>query len=218
MKADGGGDVERSRGLHGLLRQPVVYELFQRAVGSLAVRREIIERHLRPTPGDRLLDIGCGPADILASLAQVEYVGFDPSPDYIASARQRYGDRGRFLVATVEDAAGTDLGLFDVVLAKGVLHHVENDEAERVFALAHRVLRPGGRLVTLDPCWTPEQSVAARLVISQDRGRNIRSLDAYRALAQRCFADVTPHVRHDLLRIPYTHLFLECVRSERSAA
>lgn len=210
--------MERSSGLHGLLRHPKVYEFFQRAVGSLDVRREMIERHLRPQPGDRLLDIGCGPADILAHLDGVQYTGFDPSPEYIASARQRHGDRGRFLVATVEQAASDGLGVFDLVLAKGVLHHVENDEAARVFSLAHGVLRPGGRLVTLDPCWTPEQSAAARLVISQDRGRNIRSLETYRGLAQRHFAHVTAYVRHDLLRIPYTHLFLECVRSEPSAA
>lgn len=68
--------------------------------------------------------------------------------------------------ATVTRAAGpgvtavvgdcTDLSrfgdaCFDVVLASNLLEHLERDVAERMLAEARRVLRPGGRLILIQP-------------------------------------------------------------------
>jgi len=36
-----------------------------------------VENYIRPRDGDRILDIGCGPGDILEFLPSVEYLGFD---------------------------------------------------------------------------------------------------------------------------------------------
>ena len=43
----------------------------------------------------------------------------------------------------------------------------------------------------------------------------MRDATGYLALARQVFGDVTPHVRHDLLRIPYTLLVLECFEAAR---
>ena len=43
-----------------------------------------------------------------------------------------------------------------------------------------------------------------------DRGKFVRALDNYQRLASACFAKVEPHLRHDLLRLPYTHLIMCC--------
>jgi len=72
------------------------------------------------------------------------------------------------------------------------------------------VLDAGGRLVTSDPCFQPDQSAAARFIISGDRGRYVRSPEAYEAIARTVFDDVTVHVRHDMLRVPYTHVIMVC--------
>ena len=63
-----------------------VYRLVQRILGGPAVHRYFVESHVRPRAGDRLLEIGCGPAQILERRPQGGYVGVDLSPRCIAMA------------------------------------------------------------------------------------------------------------------------------------
>jgi SAM-dependent methyltransferase len=158
----------------------------------------------------RVLDIGCGPADVLQYLPRVDYAGFDANPDYIASATKNYGDRGRFYCQRVSEEALAAKESHDIVLAVGVLHHLDDAEAEQLFRLAHAALVPGGRLVTLDGVYVPGQNPVARLIISRDRGEHVRDERGYTGLAERVFSKITRAIRTDLLPIPYTHLILEC--------
>ncbi len=187
-----------------------VYSLFARTVGAHRGRRLYVDQHVRPKTGDRILDIGCGPADILEALPPVDYHGFDLSPDYIAAAQRRFGGRGQFHVELVGTDTVSRYAGFDLVLATGVLHHLNDAEAVNLFRIAQAALKPAGRLVTLDGCFVPRQSPLARFFLRRDRGHYVREEAAYVALARQVFAQVQPRVRTDLLRIPYTHLVLEC--------
>src|SRR5260221_13614944 len=100
-----------------------VYSFFALLVGARRGRRLYIEHYVRPRAGDRVLDIGCGPADILESLPAVEYHGFDLSAVYIEAARKRFGTRGQFHVEMVNAELVKKYRHFDLGLAKGVLHH-----------------------------------------------------------------------------------------------
>lgn len=203
--------AQTTRGLRAVLSVPVVYETFQRVVGSPRVRRHLVDRYVATSPGMRVLDIGCGPGGLVDYLPMdVDYTGTDLSESYIASARRRYGARGRFFAGRVEDLDADRLGEFDVVIAKSLLHHIDEDEALHLFEVASSVLAPGGRLVTLDAAYTDDMSRAARFVVSRDRGQSILTPEGYERLARRAFAEVDVAVHHDLLRIPYTHVFLSC--------
>jgi SAM-dependent methyltransferase len=200
--------------MKSLLEKPALYEMFSRVVGAQGSRETFVKTYVRPREGDRILDVGCGPADILDHLPGVDYFGFDISPSYIDSATARYGERGRFFCERVSEARAflENEGRFDIVLAIGILHHLERQEALDLFALAKRALKPGGRLVTLDPCYAPGQSPIARYLASRDRGRFVRTEAQYRELAAVEFPGVASTVRHDLLRMPYTHIILECAK------
>lgn len=193
-----------------LLARPAVYALFRRLVGRDSSRLSYAREHLRARPGQRVLDLGCGTGDILEFLPPVRYVGFDISSDYIEHARRRFGERGEFHCRAVEEDMSVELGVFDLVIAHGVLHHLDDTEVTGLLRVARRALTPGGRLVTFDGCFTPDQSAAARLVVSLDRGEHVRDAPSYERLARGVFEDVRSFVRHDLLRIPYTHIILEC--------
>lgn len=202
-----GGAIER---LTAILSLPAGYRLFRRLVGGRIDERYVAE-YVRPRLGDKVLDLGCGPADILRFLPDVDYVGLDISRDYIEAAKKRFGSAGRFLCADVGVATIEQEGnQFDLVLATGVLHHLDDQRAARLFELARVALRPGGKLITYDGCYVPEQSRLARWVLSKDRGKFVRTRDEYIQLASAHFSNVQPHVRHDLLRIPYTHLIMFC--------
>jgi SAM-dependent methyltransferase len=200
----------RTGGIRSVLSLPAAFRAYQRVVGARSFKRSVIVTHLRPRPGDRVLDLGCGPGDVVDDLPGVEYVGLDFSERYIENARGRFGDRCSFIVADVLEVDPTALGTFDLVHAHGLLHHVDDAVATRACALAAAVLAPSGRFVTADPCFHPDQSRFARFTVSRDRGQSVRTPAEYRALAEPSFARVDVVVEHSPLHIPHTAAVLVC--------
>lgn len=208
---------ERVTGLRAVFSLPAAYRLAQRLIGAESFRRTLIDDVLAVTPGERILDIGCGTADILDDLPAVDYVGFDHSDDYIRSARNRFGDRGRF----VTGAAGTDqlatghlapVSERDLAMAIGVLHHLSDEEVREALTLARDMLRPDGRFVSIDPTFAPGQHRIGRWLASRDRGQHVRTPEATQALVAELFPDASVTVRHDLLRVPYSHVICQATR------
>ena len=196
-----------------LLGVPALYRLLGTTLGRTRQWRFFAHHYVGARPGDRILDIGCGAADVLAELpAGIDYVGFDRSEHDIDSARRHYGARGQFFAGIVDLPLIDQLGAasFDIVIANRLLHHVNEQEATEFFALAAAALRPGGRLVTADGCYLAGQSRIARLLLKMDRERHVRTEEEYVALASRLFAAPDAFVRHDSSYVPYTLVNLVC--------
>ena len=196
-----------THGVRSILSHPAIYDLTQNILGAGRSRKKLVRDYIRAKPGDQLLDIGCGTAELLPYLpGNIDYVGFDLSPRYIEAARSKYGARARFECMDIADFSD-DLvkGGADIVLAIGILHHLEDTLAHALIHTAWSKLRPGGRLITLDGTLTDTQSALARSLILRDRGQNIRTPDGYRALAGEDFSSMDLTVREDMLFVPYTH-------------
>ena len=199
-----------TQGIRSVLSIPTVYNLFGWVIGDSFGRRVFVNDYLHLQGGDRVLDIGCGPGAMFPYLPNVEYVGFDASEEYIQAAQARYGDRATFYCNQVSAETLTYPSYFDLVLAIGVLHHLSDVEALQLCQLAEAALKPGGRFITLDGCYFPGQSPIAHYFLSRDRGQNVRNQDGYLKISQEVFPDVVSSIHHNLLRIPYTHISLEC--------
>ena len=99
---------------------------------------------------------------------------------------------------------------FDVALIFGFLHHLQDDEVVSLCEKIKSVLRPGGRLLSLDPVITDDQSLLAKMMIRFDRGRHIRTVPEYRSLVGSTFPHVRAHVECDMLKFEYAHVTMEC--------
>ena len=118
-------------------------------------RRALVHEALRAAPGERILDVGCGPGFYTAELLEQvgpsgALVGVDASPAMLAAAAKRCPD------ATFHEGLATGLpvpdGSFDAALTVQVLEYVEDVDA--ALAELHRVLRPGGRALVWDVDWS----------------------------------------------------------------
>lgn len=190
-----------------------LYRLLGTTLGRTRQWQLFARNHVMAKPGDRILDVGCGPADILNELPlDIHYIGFDQSEHYIESAHRRYGARGQFFAGKVDLAHIERLGAgqFDIVIAHGLLHHLDDSDATEFFALAKAALRPGGRLVTSDGCYQTGQSPIARMLLALDRGQYVRTEEAYVALASQSFSKPVASISHDSAYVPYTVVYLDC--------
>jgi 2-polyprenyl-3-methyl-5-hydroxy-6-metoxy-1,4-benzoquinol methylase len=198
-----------THGVRAILSHPFIYSAFQSMMGAHQARKRFVTNYVKSFPGMKVLDVGCGPADILAYMPEVDYCGFDIDNDYINQAQKKFGSRGEFHCKQLQLKDLDSLPLFDVVLALGLLHHLDDAVAVDVMQLSAKALKPGGRLLTIDPCFDPLQNPIARLLIRADRGQNVRDKAGYEALASVCFESPRVEVRHTLW-IPYTHCIMEC--------
>jgi 2-polyprenyl-3-methyl-5-hydroxy-6-metoxy-1,4-benzoquinol methylase len=104
---------------------------------------------LRPQPGDRVLDVGCGFGNIQPALcaAGAQVIGFDFSPGMAREARQRaLRDSLNVQVAqaNAEQIPFADRSV-DHALASHMLYHVPN--IKRALEEIRRVVKVGGRVL-----------------------------------------------------------------------
>jgi SAM-dependent methyltransferase len=205
---------QRTTGLYRAITYPRVYKTLMEVLGADAALRRWAEI-LAVKPGIKMLDVGCGTANVRAYLPDIDYVGIDLNPKHIAFAKQRYGNSGTFLVGDASSLK--EKGSFDLISASALLHHLDDEQARQFFESLVPLLRPNGRIVTLDPVWLPQQRVIGRMLKAIDSGKNIRTEDGYQALLRDLPLTVQSETLHDLLRIPYDHFVMIISKQESTS-
>jgi arsenite methyltransferase len=120
-------------------------------------RRRLVHEALGAQPGERVLDVGCGPGFYVSELLdrvgpEGSVVGIDASPTMLAVAAHR--NEGRPNVSFHESNATSlpvEDGGFDRALSVQVLEYLT--DVEPALRELHRAVRPGGRVVVWDVDW-----------------------------------------------------------------
>jgi 2-polyprenyl-6-hydroxyphenyl methylase/3-demethylubiquinone-9 3-methyltransferase len=106
--------------------------------------------------GTDILDVGCGHGVLAALLLHAHperhVVGIDPDARKIAWANESVGKNpnAEFRACTIETLAAERPAAFDCVIVADVLCLIARDTWDSFLVAAHRLLRPGGRLVLKD--------------------------------------------------------------------
>jgi ubiquinone/menaquinone biosynthesis C-methylase UbiE len=138
---------------------PEIYERLWRPLGGrilmglggpdTAGERRIALEMLQIAPGDRVLDVGCGPGNFARAFADAggEVVGLDASRTMLERAvRERPGDGVEYVRASATDLP-FPAGSFDAVCCFAALYLIEDPHL--AIAEIARVLAPGGRVALL---------------------------------------------------------------------
>lgn len=101
----------------------------------------------------RVLDLGCGlgnTSKLLSSNSGLEIVGLDYSQEEITKAKNIFPDLN-IVFGNAEDMP-FERESFDTLVLKDSLHHFYQEaDFQKVSSEINRVLKPGGRLIFLDP-------------------------------------------------------------------
>ncbi|RLB05870.1 MAG: class I SAM-dependent methyltransferase [Deltaproteobacteria bacterium] len=113
---------------------------FESSVGRevLTLEKHLLRSFLKPLPGERLLEVGCGTGIFLEWFSELGYfvTGVEPSPYMLDIARRKVGDRATFYRGVAEDLPFDD-NEFEVVALITTLEFVDDprlaiQEAARV--------------------------------------------------------------------------------------
>ncbi|ROP32937.1 ubiquinone/menaquinone biosynthesis C-methylase UbiE [Couchioplanes caeruleus] len=167
---------------------------------------------LRPEPGQRLLDAGCGAGDVARELATAvapdgEIVALDYSEATLAAARTRHVSGDITYVPGDVCALDFDDESFDGVWCERVLQHV--DDADTAVGELARVTRTGGRVCLLDTDWSSlafdgvDAALAGRVIGHMHARRTSRQLGMGRTLRRR----LLDHGLRDVTATPVTCFF-----------
>jgi len=157
VSVDDAAAPKNTRRIQAMWASPAVAMVYDNAQ---AVMRRLLSTFQPPTewlkipPGGIVLDVGCGPASITASLARAVgpsglVLGVDLSKAMLARAvRTEKGSQIGFLHADAQQLPLREATV-DAVVSMAVLQLVPDPAA--ALAEMARVLRPGGRLAVLVP-------------------------------------------------------------------
>ena len=147
------------------------------AADQVALRAHILKQSGLKA-GDSVLELGCGTGRLLADLARAaggsgRVFGLEPQPDFAKEA-ERYISEQKLAAARVLSGRAEKIPLpeasVDLCLAQTVLVHVPPHLLEIVFAEVKRVLKPGGRFISVDQdgdTWIidhPDRAVTRKII------------------------------------------------------
>jgi SAM-dependent methyltransferase len=135
-------DGEQMRALYG--ERFAGEDAFRRAMWAVLCR-DFFQRWV-PKDGV-VLDVAAGTCDFVNAIAARERIALDLNP-----AVTEYADPGvRTIVGRADAMSDVPAHSVDVVFVSNFFEHIDRDTILRVLSEARRVLRPGGRLLVLQP-------------------------------------------------------------------
>lgn len=123
-----------------------------------------LQTHFRQqiSEGERVLEVGCGAGDLLASLKPARGLGLDFSPEMVEKAKKRYASRPDLEFRVADAAAVPADETFDHIVLDYLTGYL--DDIQLVLERLHQCAHPRTRLhlTSLNTIWNPALRLAVR--------------------------------------------------------
>jgi 2-polyprenyl-3-methyl-5-hydroxy-6-metoxy-1,4-benzoquinol methylase len=200
---------QKTTGIYKILSFFLFYRLTQRIMSGVSFRSNFVKNFIK-NKNNYILDIGCGTADILESIPNNYYYGFDISQNYINYAKNKfYKNNYHFFNEKFNQNSIKKLPKFDFVILFGILHHLSNIEIDSLCFNVKKVLKKNGVILIVDPVLIKKQNFISKLLIKLDRGKNIKNFKEYNVTLKKYFKNITYKITHQKF-IPYTWYSAAC--------
>ena len=135
--------TEQTRYLDEALHADARHETVSPALLQSGVRQWMLRRFLKPSPGDTIIDLGCGSGRTLVwnHASGATMVGIDVAPYFAREALVR----GDLVLGDLRRLPFAD-GAFGKGYALDVFEHLSREALAQVLAEIARVMRPGGHV------------------------------------------------------------------------
>lgn len=156
---------------------------------TLVTKEPAILAELLPLDGARVLELGCGKADMTRVVAAKAASVLALEVDEIQLAKNRDIDdlpNVRFERGGAQEIPAVDASA-DIVLMFKSLHHVPVELMDRAFSEIHRVLKPGGLLYVSEPVYAGAFNEVLRLFHDEKEVREAAFSAEQRALSSGRF-------------------------------
>jgi ubiquinone/menaquinone biosynthesis C-methylase UbiE len=148
--------------------------------------RELTLEMLNVSPGDRVLDVGCGPGNYTRYLAAASgdglVVGVDASESMLATGARHAGNSNIAYVRADACALPFADAAFDSVCCVGALHMTQDPIA--ALEEMTRVLAPAGRMVIVTTCSPKDGPASTRNGITMFARKELPAMLAARDLVE----------------------------------
>ena len=200
---------QRTSKIYNLINSPLFYIFFQKIMSGTSFRKKIIIKNIKNSKV-KVLDIGCGPAEVLNYIPNSVYYGYDIDPRSINYAKKKYKDKNHhFFCKKFGKSEIKKLPKIDYVILFGIVHHLNDEEVKNLFELCKKVMKKNAVLLTEDPILIKNQNPIARFFIKNDRGMNIREKSNYLKLFNAYFKNIRTKITHQFF-VPYTWFSTIC--------
>ena len=108
-----------------------------------------IVRFLKPwlTGATTVLDLGAGYCDFVNNISAPVRIAVD----YSAASAACAAPGVRHIVSPADDLSAVTTSTVDVVFSSNLLEHLTDTQLEKAMSEVHRILRPGGLFITMQP-------------------------------------------------------------------
>ena len=83
---------QRSNIIYDFINNPLVYKIIQKIMSGTSFRSSIVKKNIKKK-NLKILDIGCGPAELLNNISNCEYYGYDIDKRSIDYAKKKYSQK-----------------------------------------------------------------------------------------------------------------------------
>lgn len=200
---------QRYNFIHNLINNPEVYKIIQFLMSGTSIEKKIIKKRISKKK-IKVLDIGCGPANVLNYLPKCEYYGYDIDKRSINYAKKKYSKKNfHFFCKKFNKNELKSLPNFDLILLFGIMHHLNDKQVNSILNLCKKKMKKNSHLLTKDPILIENQNIIAKFLINNDRGLNVRNRRNYLRLIKKHFKNLQFKIIHQSF-VPYTWFTTTC--------